>query len=250
MQIIVNGILTNFESVNPHAKIPVILLHGWGGLSKSWTPVVKLLNPHFCYYLVDLPGFGFTQPLDDTPSIPEYTDFIRAFAKSLKLKKFILAGHSFGGQITIDYAIEYPQDLICIILTAPAAVRERSNIVKAKITAAKIVRPLVSLLPNDIYNKFLDWYTPESYRNADEYQRKVLKKIITYNLKPKLHLIKVPTHIVWGSNDIVIPFMGKYMAENIKNSDLQMISGAGHQLHLTHTLILANILNKTLSVYE
>lgn len=192
--------------------------------------------------MLDLPSFGSTSPLQGNPDIPDYTDFVHSFTQKLKLKKFILAGHSFGGQITLDYSLKFPEDLNSIILIAPAVVRERSKTAKLKIQLAKIIRPLFSILPKHSFESFLGLYTPKDYSDSTEYQRGVLKKIIVYNLKPQLNSVIVPTDIIWGSEDFAIPYMGKYIAENIQNSKLYVIYGASHLIYLSHPQKLGEIM--------
>lgn len=206
-----------------------------------------MLSPHWRIVLLDLPGFGLTPPIDDTPDIPEYTNFVRSFAMKLKIKKFILVGHSFGGQIALDYALKYQTDLVTLILVAPAAIREKSKILKFKLRLTDTLKPLLSKSSYNYLEQYLGWYTPTDYANSNEYQKKVLRKIARYNLKPLLHLLSVPTDIIWGSLDIVIPNSGKYLANKISQSRLHIIEGANHLINLTHPKKLADILTKIIS---
>ena len=247
MQTVVDGILTNFLDIHPKQKNTMIVLHGWGSAASYWLPISQFISPAVRLILLDLPGFGGTKPLPDSPDVSEYTDFVRAFSKKLNLTGFILAGHSFGGQITLDYSLKYSTDLAHAILIAPAAIRERSKSAKIKIRLAKIIKPLFALLPHGSFEKFLGWYTPKDYSDSNEYQRKVLNKIVVYNLKPFLNQVKVLTDIIWGSEDIVIPYMGKYLAENIPHSNLHLIYGANHLIHHTHPQKLATVLNQIIA---
>ncbi len=244
MQTVVDGVLTNYEVINPNQKNILLILHGWGSSLKFWIPIAKQLSRDLRIILLDLPSFGSTAPLPNDPNIPEYTLFVKAFAKKLKLSHFTLAGHSFGGQVTLDYALKFPNDLKSIILISPAVVRERSKSAKLKILLAKVLRPLFSILPKHSFERFLGWYTPRDYSNSTEYQRRVLQKIVVYDLKPFLNQVKVPTDIIWGSEDFVIPYMGKFLAESIPDSHLHVIYGANHLIYLTHSKKLIENLNQ------
>ncbi len=244
MQIVIDGVLTNYLDINSKANKTVVILHGWGSSLSYWEPIAKLLPQGFRVVLVDLPGFGSTRPLPGSPDVPEYTTFIRKFTDKLNLKNFILAGHSFGGQITLDYSLKHPKDLKSIILIAPAAIRERSKLTKLKIRLAKMIKPLFSILPGNRFEKFLGWYTPKDYRDSNEFQRKVLNKIVIYNLKPILNQVKTPSDIIWGSEDFIIPNMGKYLAENIRDSRLHIIYGANHFIYLSHSKKLAEVISQ------
>jgi pimeloyl-ACP methyl ester carboxylesterase len=247
MQTVINGVLTNYSDINPKQKRTIVILHGWGSSISYWLPLTKLLPLKVRVILIDLPGFGSTSPLPDKPGVPEYTIFVRHFTQKLNLKNFILAGHSFGGQITLDYALKDPKDLKSIILIAPAAIRERSKFTQTKIKLTKVIKPLFSLLPHNTFEKFLGWSTPSDYSNSNEYQRGVLNKIVIYNLKPFLKAVTIPTDIIWGSEDFVIPNMGKFLAENIPNSHLHVIYGANHLIHLSQSHQLADIINQIIT---
>ncbi|KKT40716.1 hypothetical protein A3K29_00190 [Candidatus Collierbacteria bacterium RIFOXYB2_FULL_46_14] len=244
MQTVVDGVLTNYEVFNPEQVNTLVILHGWGSSLQFWIPIAKQLSPNLRIILLDLPSFGSTAPLPNDPNIPEYTLFVKAFTQKLKLSHFILSGHSFGGQVTLDYALKFPHDLKSIILVSPAVVRERSKSAKFKIILAKVLRPLFSILPKHSFERFLGWYTPRDYSNSTEYQRRVLKKIVVYDLKPFLNQVKIPTDIIWGSEDFVIPYMGKYLAEHILDSHLHVIYGAHHLLYLTHPKKLVDVLSQ------
>ena len=71
MQTVVNGVLTNYEIINPKQTNTLVILHGWGSSISYWVPLTKLLTPKVRIILVDLPGFGSTGPLPDKPDVPE-----------------------------------------------------------------------------------------------------------------------------------------------------------------------------------
>lgn len=250
MQTVINGVLTHYELVNPKAKTPVIILHGWGQNSSHWLPLAKKISDHFRLYLLDLPGFGATKNLPMNSDVPHYTEFINQFAAKMGLKKFFLSGHSFGGQVAGDFALRHPEKLIRLILIDPAVIRIRKFKTKIKIIISKVIKPLTKLLPISLVNKILALYTAQEYVHANEFQKSVLNQILKYNLGPKLHLIKTPTEVIWGSDDYVIPYMGKHLVENIENANLHVIYPAGHIPNLTHTDKLATLLNQIFTENE
>lgn len=245
MQIVIDRILTNYEVVNPKARKTVLLLHGWGSNASYWLPLIKTLSNQFRYYLLDLPGFGGTRELKTNSDVPDYTEFVHEFIKKLRLKDVILAGHSFGGQIASDFALKHK--LKRLILIDAATVRVRTFRTKLKIILTKSLKPLTFLLPPLIKNKILLLYAPPEYVNANYYLRSVLHQILKYDLSKKIHLIKIPTDIIWGSEDRVIPYVGKLLVETIPKANLHVIYGAGHLPHLTHPQKLAATLNQILN---
>ncbi|OGD71889.1 hypothetical protein A3A84_00655 [Candidatus Collierbacteria bacterium RIFCSPLOWO2_01_FULL_50_23] len=246
MQTVINGVLTNYEVVNPKAEKDILLLHGWASNAAYWLPEMKLLDSSFCYYLLDLPGFGGTQNMGAHSGVPEYREFVKNFIDKLKLKEVIIIGHSFGGQIAADLAIKYPHLPRLLIFISPAIVRVRGPKIWLKIGVTKVVKPIIRFFPTHVMNFILGLYAPKDYIKANDYQKTVLHQILKYNLGVNLHSIKVPTEIVWGSEDKVIPYVGKYLIESIPQARLHVVYGTGHLPHLTHPAKLAAVLNQIL----
>lgn len=244
MQIVVDGILTHYELLNPKAKTPLVILHGWGHNASLWLPLTKLLASDCRVYLLDLPGFGGTHNLAQDADVPHYTEFVHHFTVKLKLRNFILVGHSFGGQIATDFALKYPNVLRRLVLIDSATIRVRRLKTRAKIFLAKVTKPLTQILPATLKRALLSLYTSPDYANANSYLKGVLDQILKYDLSKKIHTLKVPTDIIWGSEDRVIPYTAKLLVETIENADLHVIYGAGHSPHLTHTAKLAVVLNQ------
>lgn len=250
MQIVVNGILTNYELINPKAKFPVIILHGWGQNSSHWLPLAKRISDRFRLYLLDLPGFGGTKNLAPNSDVPEYSQFVERFTAKMGLKKFVLSGHSFGGQVAGDFAIRYSEKLARLILIDAGVIRVRGLKTKIKIVLAKITKPLIWILSPNLQRLLMSLYTAPEYAAANEYLKSVFRKILKYNLGPRLHLIKTPTEVIWGSEDKEISYQGKFLVETIPSASLHVLYGADHSPHLTHTAKLAAILNQVLSHHE
>ena len=62
---------------------------------------------YFNVLSIDLPGFGESDEPDFVWSVYEYADFVKRLVDSLKIKKVILIGHSFGGKVSLVYASKY-----------------------------------------------------------------------------------------------------------------------------------------------
>lgn len=228
MQLVVNGVLTNYQDINPDAKKTVVLLHGWANTSDNWLSVAKLLPINFRYLVLDLPGFGQTQFLPDSPDVPEYTEFVLAFIEKLKLSKPVIFGHSFGGQIAMDISIKHPDTVSQIILFSPAGIRLRSNYIKFRLRVFKILKVFKRLIPSSVYRWLLVKFGSTDYANALGKHRDILNQIVKYDLSTQLKNISIPTEIVWGSEDHVIPYMGKFLTENIPSAHLTILYGMGH----------------------
>lgn len=98
---------------------PLLLLHGAGANHLIWPPQLRHL-PHTEVYALDLPGHG-ASPGPGCSSISAYTEVVRDFVDALELPWFVLAGHSMGGAIALDFAIAYGYRLAGVALVATGA---------------------------------------------------------------------------------------------------------------------------------
>jgi pimeloyl-[acyl-carrier protein] methyl ester esterase len=91
----------------------LVLLHGWGVNSAVWQPVIEQLSEHCCLYIVDLPGFGDSEPLD------EYSfESICLAIFDVVPESAIWCGWSLGGLIATHAAIHYPQRVTKLVQVA------------------------------------------------------------------------------------------------------------------------------------
>lgn len=89
----------------------IILLHGWGVNSAAFAPLYERLSEYRVYY-VDLPGFGLSQPTDNT---------LQAWAEQLAQQLpdgAIWAGWSLGGLVAARVALDYPHKVKGLITIA------------------------------------------------------------------------------------------------------------------------------------
>lgn len=93
----------------------LVMLHGWGMHGGVWNPVKQLLAQHFRLHLVDLPGFGHSAAQMPTPyTLPVLVDAIAAQVPDHTL----LCGWSFGGQVTMQWALQRPEQIKKLVLVS------------------------------------------------------------------------------------------------------------------------------------
>lgn len=94
--------------------MPVVLLHGFAAGIGLWCMNIdKISNNHRPVYAMDLLGFGRSsrpQFSSDPKQIEQqYVNAIEKWRSEVKLEKFILLGHSFGGYLATAYSIKHPE---------------------------------------------------------------------------------------------------------------------------------------------
>lgn len=102
-------------------KQTLVFLHYFGGAASSWNWVTDFLYTDYHCIAINLPGFGGTTPIDE-PSIKSYSRFVLEQLEAMQVKNAILIGHSMGGKIAIQVAIDDPASsyISQLILVAPS----------------------------------------------------------------------------------------------------------------------------------
>ena len=99
MQIIVEGIATEYrdEGTGP----VILLLHGWQDNLHTFDALTALLSKNYRVVRIDLPGFGNTELPPSPWHLDDYIEFVDKFIRKIGFGVDYVAGHSFGGRITI-----------------------------------------------------------------------------------------------------------------------------------------------------
>ncbi|MFY9457472.1 MAG: alpha/beta hydrolase [Candidatus Spechtbacterales bacterium] len=233
------GLNVRYLETRGQSEIPLIILHGWGGSIDSWTNVASALEEGgMKVFIPDLPGFGETPEPPHAWGCAEYLDFIKALARELGITKFVLAGHSFGGQIAITYAAKYPGDLQKLILMAAARIIKRKRLkVRVFLLATKIGNLIFSLLPLVLLRPLVRkiWYKlsgEHDYYRASPLMKETMRLVLGDDVAPKLGKIQTPTLILWGDSDVLTPLEdARIIHDKISDSKLYIFTGVGHDLN-------------------
>jgi len=235
--ILINNLEVNFKITGSG---PVILvLHGWPSSSDSWVRAMKSLS-RSGYQVVcpDLPGFGKSDTPTQPWSIANYMEWVLKFVNELKLDKFILLGHSFGGRVAVKFSAKYGNRLKCLILCDSAGIRPKLD---AKSTAiSKVVQigniafsPGFLVKVKDVLRNILYFFIKNrDYVKAKGVMKATMTKVIEEDLGSYLPNIKNKTLLIWGKKDTLVPIEYAYQFEDkIKGSKLEIIPGVGHSPH-------------------
>lgn len=234
-EILVDNLKINYKIAGSGPAI--LILHGWGGGSNSWLKFQEIIsNNGYKVIILDLPGFGKSEKPFFAWELNDYCSFIEKFIFSLNLEKFYLLGHSFGGALAIKYCFKFPQKIEKLFLIGAACFRRNSLRKKLFLGFVKIFK-IFSILPfySKIRKIFYKYIIKSDYLFSEE-RGEVMKntylKIIKEDLSNILEKIKISTIIIWGEKDKLKRVQEAYFInEKIKNSELKIISNAGHNLH-------------------
>lgn len=220
--------------------MPFLLLHGWGRGTDAYIELQnKIANAGFQVFAPDFPGFGKSAPPSAAWGVEEYTRFVLDFANAFGLQNFVLFGHSFGGQVAANFAIQHFERVRKLILCAAAIVRKKPGFMKRILwLCAKTGNMFFSIWPFCIFQNIAGkalyrLLGTSDWKYSQGIMKKVRERVVRQDLSSLVSRIAVPTLIVWGDQDKATPVQEAYfLKEKIKNSVLEIIPGAGHRLFI------------------
>jgi len=218
----------------------VVLLHGLGSRKDDWLPVLEPMAQKYRLLVPDQIGFGKSdKPLLDY-SVQTYVDFLNEFLRQLKVEKASLVGESLGGWIAALYVAEigggaHLMTVEKLVLVDAAGLKQDTPIPDLNPSSLAAMRGLMeavfydtSWLNEDALRKIFtdklavkDSYTVRSFLGnaAREKER----------LDARLGNIKVPTLVVWGKQDKLLPIeSGERYAAGIAGAKLVSFEKCGH----------------------
>jgi len=232
----------------------IVLLHGSNASLHTWEPWVERLETSAFLLSIDLPGHGLTGPIKaaeyDQKSMAK---FVKAVTDELEINEFVLVGNSMGGHVAAWFASLYPESLSGLVLVdasgiaLPAEASKKQNLPAAFRLAGKwysdwilkIITPR-SLVEEGLAKSFTD-QTPITEEMIDRYWELVRRpgnreataiRFAHYRSNPSYppaEAINVPTLILWGADDNLIPVEAAYeYHQAIGGSELVVFEGVGH----------------------
>lgn len=226
------------EDINPEGKKTILFLHGWPGSHKLFEYQFDQL-PKMGYRCIgiDQRGFGESDKPFTGYNYDRLSDDVRGVVDALKLKDFTLAGHSTGGAIAIRYMSrhkEYGVSKLALISAADFGGGIDKKFVDNIIQGTYNDRPNMLRGFGDIFffqhitEAFSDWFFQLGLQ-ASGWATAGTANAWFESLTPDLAKISVPTVILHGIHDKVIPFpLAEAQKKGIKNSKLVPFEFSGH----------------------
>ena len=245
----VNGMQVHYRDEG--TGFPIVLMHGTAASLHTYDAWTKQLSKDYRVIRLDLPAFGLTGPNKNADySIESYTKFLSQFLEKIKVDKFYLAGNSLGGNIAWNYAAEYPEKVLKLILIdasglptftpqPPIFKMAKTPILNSLflyITPKFIIRKNIEQVYADklkVTDALVTRYHKMSLRTGN--RKAFIDRAKTdFNLAEKVNLVKLKsvkttTLLIWGAKDTWIPLgNGKRMDSMLPNSKLVILENSGH----------------------
>jgi pimeloyl-ACP methyl ester carboxylesterase len=226
---------------------PVILLHGAGGTHLYWPAEVRRMNVGKVYAL-DLPGHGHSDRSGCKQDIAGYALAVMEWMYALHLPAAIIVGHSMGGAIALNLALDFPEHVSGLGLVATAARLAVNPCLIADTAHILTYHKAVDAILNWSFSKF----APErlvqlSRKRMEEGRPSVLHSDLyscdQFDVRDRVELIACPSLVISGSEDRMVPLRhAQYLASAIPNASLQIIPNAGHMVMLEEPKAVAQAL--------
>ncbi|HET6949663.1 MAG TPA: alpha/beta fold hydrolase [Acidimicrobiales bacterium] len=256
----------------------VVLVHGIAGSSTTWVPVMPLLGEDYTVIAPDLLGHGESAKPRGDYSLGAYASGIRDLLTVLGHERATFVGHSLGGGIAMQLAYQFPHMCERLALVATGGFGKEVNPLLRAISlpGSEYVLPVVltrhvhglastvgrvfgslGLRGDALLTEVWAAYTTLTDARAQRAFVHTIRSVIDVagqrvSARDRLYLAQeVPTLIVWGDRDAVIPVEHGYAAhELLPASRLEIVEGAGHFLPFEQPQLLDALLRDFLASTE
>jgi pimeloyl-ACP methyl ester carboxylesterase len=236
---------------------PVVCLHGFGASAYSWREIIPTLAVSHKVYALDLKGFGQSpKPRDGLYSVFDQSKLVLQFIADHDLTSVTLVGHSLGGGVALATAVELvqskPETLASLMLFDAVAYRQSlpvfiralrtpilgslsQHLFSARLQVRSVLRQAYyrdDLIPEAAVQQ----YSAALRQPGGKYAvRETAAQIVPPGidaLTARYSSIRVPTLIVWGKHDEIVPLAnGERLHAAIGGSVFVVVPDAGHVPH-------------------
>jgi len=213
---------------------PLVFFHGAGTVT-GFDRLLPLAE-RFRLVVPNHPGYGASA---DDPSINDIHDYIRHYLDlfdALEIDELTLAGHSMGGYMAATFAIYATSRVRRLALLSPLGLldREHPTVDIFSIPDEELLGMLaadMSVFEGHVPMPPTPEFLADRYRESTSTARVFWKRPYDPKLVKWLHRLTMPTLLIWGAEDKLIPVeQAAVWAEHIPNATVKVIPGIGHLL--------------------
>ena len=245
-----DGLTVHVRDQGPRDAPVVLLLHGQSASLQTWEPWVGRLTDRYRIVTMDQTGHGLTGPdPHDDYSAARAVEIVDGVADALDLDRFVIGGNSMGGWVSWNYALVHGDRLDGLLLidaAGPPDAEPTSSPLGFRIAHTPGLRWLMtkvtprSLVARSVreavYNQaIVDDGMIDRYWELLLYPGNRQATIARFKLglaiadPDALAHIDVPTLIMWGDEDRLIPLSaGRWFHQHIPGSEFTHYPDIGH----------------------
>jgi len=248
----VRGIDTRYWEEGKNG-LPVVLVHGLGGLMENWEHNVESLSGSRRVYAVDLAGFGLTEKPSAPYSIGYLADFLQDFISRKNIGRAGFIGHSLGAGIIIELCLRNPDMVDKLVLVGGLGFGRKMamelRLLAIPYLGEQLNKPSYDgvkgffhllfenkeLVTEEAVGSYLKIFSrpgaPQAYLAALRSCANLagLKKEIVSKTFEHAGRIHAPTLILWGENDRIIPVEQAWIGEKLlPDARVYIFNNCGH----------------------
>jgi pyruvate dehydrogenase E2 component (dihydrolipoamide acetyltransferase) len=224
------------------SKLPAVLVHGLGGSTMLWQPNITALATGRRVIAVDLPGHGLSDKPPAAYSVAFFTEALGGFLDALGLERVVLVGHSLGGHICLQLALEQPERVARLVLVDAGGLGHEIDTSFLQPMLAGLNREATETMlqglfhdPTFVTRPMVD-ATYEVLSQPGAWEALVAAAgtasagdAQAETLTDRLGELVLPVFLVWGAQDAVIPVAHGHAAQAaIPGAELWVAEKAGH----------------------
>jgi pimeloyl-ACP methyl ester carboxylesterase len=215
---------------------PLLLIHGFGFSSTQWHPNVAPLSSRFRVYMPDvIDQMGRSVPTRPLQTRQNYTAWLVEVLDSLQIERCLIAGHSYGGWLTLNLALASPQRVEQMVLLSPAASFAPMTMqfyIRGMAAGLVPVRPLIYSM--------LQWMSTQPVTRGEASVEQFVMGLKYFRRQPvgyptvytddELRQIRIPTLLLIGEHEVI--YDGKHVLQRarqlIPHIAAELVPGGGH----------------------
>lgn len=221
----------------------VVLQHGFLGGSGYWLPQIQYLCPRFDVIAPDLPGFASSARMAAPDSIDGFVSALIGLLDELGVGTFSLVGHSMGGSIAQQTALDHPDRLERVVFYGASSIGEIPG-------RFETIADSIEKLQEDGIDKTAVRFAKSWFLHGDDAPAfdfclqagrgatvdgatSALTAVKNWSSDDRLHEITTPALVICGDGDRgTPPQRSMRLFEGLPNARLAILPGAAHNLHL------------------
>lgn len=228
---------------------PLLLIHGYTSSAFTWKDVFEPLSQSFRVIAVDLKGHGFSGKPDGDYTRRAQAELIVQLLDYLKIEKAWLVGNSMGAEVALNVAVLNGHRVAGLVLIDSAGINVEGvqSVAPAYMRIPILGRLLIALaltsdrlvrsgLEKSLFDdskvteeRVAAYHRPLKTRGGQLAAVRARMQANQFPIEQQLDRVKLPTLILWGADDVVIPpTAGRKLNTLIAASKLVIIDNCGH----------------------
>ena len=235
-----SGITMRYVAAGPRGGAPLILLHGLGDTSRSWSLALPELARRHRVYALDQRGHGATDAPACCYTVPDLGYDVIAFMDAMKIDRAAVAGHSMGSFVAQHLAAAYPRRVSRLVLLGSSDTTAGSETVgwlwdQARTFDKGVPAAFVDELqssPTPVDAAFLAKVKAETFDVRPHVWKGLARMFLVEDHRRFLGDIRAPTLILWGEKDAAFPKAAQdRLQKAIPGAAFKAYPEVGHNLH-------------------